>query len=233
VNENISIIKQMCRDRLAGHASFAGVDVLSDEEPDIRGRLDQLLKGHTDNDEKAGAAVVVSIESSVDYAHNDDMPMDYLLTVTAHESRIVNRDPALGVSILSEALAREAYHLLKNFCMDGLFQCQFHETPLLPLTRDQCIGDYGFRARLWVRELKQPYVGKVQKPVASTVGIATTITCATTASVIYYTLNGRYPSSANSRATYTSPINIGTGATLMALAEKDGWIPSDVLRLTT
>ncbi len=59
-----------------------------------------------------------------------------------------------------------------------------------------------------------------------------TITCATPGATIYYTLDGREPTSASSRLPmgqlYSSPIPITATTCLRAVAVKDGWLPSNV-----
>ena len=58
-----------------------------------------------------------------------------------------------------------------------------------------------------------------------------TLACATAGAALWYTLDGSYPSSANSAATlYSAPLALATACTLRVAAEHANLLPSDIAR---
>lgn len=235
-NYSASILERHQRDiaaRLEAHAFFADAQIFlvrpRDQESfvTIDERIAQANKGVLKRNGKTGLSLQVLMpvaDTEKPGAANPTLRLTY--TVRVQELPVVNMGPS-GTRISAEEAALEALSLLHNF-MPGPANAFFPDQAVLtPSDQFDPFITYDLRmSQIWAaaRAVRCAF------PIISVDAGLVTLTCATSGAALRYTVDGSYPSAANSAASlYSVPFTApAEGILLRVAADKSGHQQSDI-----
>jgi hypothetical protein len=218
--------------RVLASPDLAEVATLLQRKGVTQSDIDTALSVLNERSGKIGACIVVLMPSLVSQSPNSPGPLyNIRMTVQVIEQPLFNLGDT-GTGLSAEQIAqhlRVLFHLFANghggtYVFDGMEPIAVADGQI----------SYGVS---FARKAGDGSAAKVATPeIAADAGTAPaniTLTCATAGASIYYTTDGSsYPSSANANATlYTVPFAQATAATIRAVAEKSGLLPSNVRQL--
>lgn len=219
--------------RLDAAEYFVDVPIVVESDKDFLKQVEMITSDMLAKAGKRGVAVMIG-PTTIDVPSPDAAgPMwgPLAMNVTAYETPILNADPAKGTGKAALELCRQAGYCLHHYRPDGLAQTLYCDTtairPAAPLHADQIA--YRLAIRIPDNEGAPDKVAPVVISPDSGVHPQTvTLTCATAAASIYYTLDESHPWSGNTAAVlYTAPLALAAAATVRAVAYKSGMIASD------
>lgn len=192
------------------------LDTASRTAPHLAGRngkvgsgiLINLPSADPTDDDLGGAQMIANV--SLDILNKDDLAL-----VLSNGSQLTAEDVVAIV-----------WFLLHQWLHQGTGAGNWFVSGFDPIEDQR--GAYGYRLILTVRFANdQP--AKCANVIAVVAGGHATLTCATAASAVYYTLDGSFPGPGNSAAVlYAAPFAVSSGQTLLTAAYKASYIGSDV-----
>ncbi len=218
--------------RLNGDPFFAGITVLLQRKGNIDAQVEQNLSVLNEKGGKIGLVAIVLMPTLTATAPDAPSPLyDVKATIQVIESPTFNLGDG-GTGISAEQVAQYCRQILHHFS-DGRGNVWVFQG-MDPLPVEEGKISYGVNI---TRRGGDSKIAKVAKPVIAPTSGATpqaiTLTCATAAAAIWYTIDGSYPSAeGETAALYEAPFQLAAAATVRAAAQKVGLQQSDVVEAT-
>lgn len=195
----------------------------------IEEMIKSALAGLEKKNGKAGLACVVMLPDVKGESVNSAAPaMQLHIKVRIIENRLTNEGVG-GTGITASKLALHVVQLLNRRAFRGgnALYCDLKAmVQEVPLPDDEKAHECAF-----IQNITPDALPKVATPTISAAGTLITLSCTTSAAVIYYTLDGGYPGSGNAGVlTYAAPFNLAAGVhPLRTAAEHEGMQASNDL----
>ncbi len=226
--------------RIASDPYFVDIPVLTDRKADLATTIQKNLGTITTKGGKIGLAVIVMQPVASVTSGNLPIPRMMMdLTVRVLENVLINSG-ANGTGKPAANVARKLVDILHLYRADGLIgMLQPKPQTIIPV--EDLIAPVAYEVQFTSEELSrgQQYTAfKCAQVALSSSGSALpytiSLSCATSGSSIYYTLDGTYPGgqAGSTAALYNSPFAVSTACTLRAVASKTGLIHSDPISYT-
>jgi hypothetical protein len=231
----VAQIKALVAERIRSCAFFDGVDVFTDESPDIRGAIDRMMRENAAGNDGAAVFMVVTVPQITDGAPGAFAGMlVHKLAVQAYENPYANRQPGSGRTIkTADELCRNAFQQLKSFCVREQFRLAGDPQAIVAIQSKW--APYAMQAGFDAIELDTQEIKKLDAPVITIATGTCTITADSDCDV-YYTLDGSSYPRATVGTLYAGPFAVSSGQVVMAAAYYDDatalWLQSDVARET-
>jgi hypothetical protein len=218
--------------RLLGDELLANVPILLDDEGSVDRRAEVDAGTRNTRNAKTGACVIVAAVGvqSLESADTPTPLMNIALEFDVLEDVLINEGPDGTGMNCGEIVARLVQTLHQSHYDDRFTGLRLSpETPVRELITDQP-GLRGMTVQFVANGCAFGIIATVASVTASVAAGMATLTCATSGSTIYYTLDGSYPGSGNPVAlVYSAPFAVTTGDEIRAGAQKTGMNPSKYL----
>jgi len=217
--------------RLRADANFATIPVLVQRKGVTDSDIEIALSTLNTAGGKIGLVIIVLMPELAPLTPDAPGP-EYLVrpAIQVIEDPLLNLG-ADGTGISAEQTAQWIRQLIHYFAgRSGLYVCAGME----PVPRGDNRPSYGVR---FSRRASDPSYQRCGLPLISPDSGAApqtvTLTCATAGAALYYTVDGSYPSSANTAAhLYAAPFSVAAACTLRTAAEKSGLQQSGIAEAT-
>lgn len=211
------------------------IKAMADEEPGDGVTYDRVMRtlaGEMPRGDKFGLAIVVGRPEMTNATPNGRaVQEDAEVIIEVVEDMATNRVEATGTGVLLDDGRAVVATVLHAWSHDGKHALQYLRSDPIPEAALEA-GKRGWQLTFVSRHYVNNVPDQVSRPVITDNGPTMTITCATAGAIIYYSLDGSYPSATD---LYSGPVDINalsTGTLVRAAAYKDGLRPSDVAEIT-
>ncbi len=226
----IEWIGPWCADRLESFDYFSDITVLSEDKGVIESDIERALSTLNEKAGKLGAVVIVY--SPEESAGDPDMPgpeSKISINVRVLETPILNRDTGSGGTGKPwSRIGRRVKSLLHHFDVGNRNELVYAGGERVIV--DESTNGFDYKFSFSAYDGIRP---KVATPSISGTISSVSISCVTPSSVIYYTTDGTYPSSANEDANlYSAPFTVDSGTEVRAAAYLDGYQGSNIRLLS-
>lgn len=221
--------QEMFAGRIAADPYFSDITVLQQRKGVTDDDIRQALGTLDEKSGKCGACVVVLMPSLKPKNGNAPSPTYSIqLVVQVLDYPTANLGES-GTGKSCEQIAQRVRQLCHLLTTGEKSAWVFAGSD--PMQVEEGSNSYGVA---FTRESGDPHLAKVanvQVAESGTGPISLALSCATAGAVIRYTLDGTYPAESNAAAVlYTAPVEISTPTTLLAVAEADYHLASNLLR---
>jgi hypothetical protein len=222
--------------RLLGDELLAPVSILIDDEHDMANRALVDAGPRNVRAGKTGASVTVSAVAvlTLNSGETPTPLMSLSCVLEVMEDVIINAGTD-GTGLNAGEIVARLIQLLHQSHFDNRFT-GLRLAPSAPIVEIDAEknGHRGYAVTFVADQLNFNVIATCSSVIIDDDDGVVTLTCPTSGTTIYYTIDGSYPGSGNTAATvYTVPLTPSSGVTIRAAAQKTGLNPSKIIKSLT